>query len=242
MKKIKFNFTNTLVLLFLLTTTFTSGCIIPNGVRGDGNVVKEERNVKEFNEIQVSGAYMVYLTQGSKEELIIEADENLMDLITTKVVDGKLKIYNKKDIRSSKKMNIYLTFVEIDELSVSGAVDIEGTNKFTLNELSLNVSGAAEIFLDIELKELDAELSGASEFEIRGFAKEVVIEISGASELDASDFKVEEMQIEISGAADAKVFATESLEINASGASNIKYRGNPSINQRASGASSIRKF
>jgi len=242
MKKIKFNFTNTLVLLFLLTTTFTSGCIIPNGVRGDGNVVKEERNVKEFDEIQVSGAYMVYLTQGSKEELIIEADENLMDLITTKVVDGKLKIYNKKDIRSSKKMNIYLTFVEIDELSVSGAVDIEGTNKFTLNELSLNVSGAAEIFLDIELKELDAELSGASEFEIRGFAKEVVIEISGASELDASDFKVEEMQIEISGAADAKVFATESLEINASGASNIKYRGNPSINQRASGASSIRKF
>jgi len=242
MKKIKFNFTNTLVLLFLLTTTFTSGCIIPNGVRGDGNVVKEERNVKEFNEIQVSGAYMVYLTQGSKEELIIEADENLMDLITTKVVDGKLKIYNKKDIRCSKKMNIYLTFVEIDELSVSGAVDIEGTNKFTLNELSLNVSGAAEIFLDIELKELDAELSGASEFEIRGFAKEVVIEISGASELDASDFKVEEMQIEISGAADAKVFATESLEINASGASNIKYRGNPSINQRASGASSIRKF
>ena len=242
MKKIKFNFTNTLVLLFLLTTTFTSGCIIPNGVRGDGNVVKEERNVKEFNEIQISGAYMVFLTQGSKEELIIEADENLMDLITTKVVDGKLKIYNKKDIRSSKKMNIYLTFVEIDELSVSGAVDIEGTNKFTLNELSLNVSGAAEIFLDIELKELDAELSGASEFEIRGFAKEVVIEISGASELDASDFKVEEMQIEISGAADAKVFATESLEINASGASNIKYRGNPSINQRASGASSIRKF
>jgi len=242
MRNIKLNFTSTLISLLLITATFASGCIIPNGVRGNGNIVKEERNIKEFDEIQVSGAYTVYLTQGSKEELIIEADENLMELIITKVVDGKLKIYNKEDIRNPKKMSIYLTFVEIDELALSGAVEIEGMNKFTLNELSLDVSGAAEIFLDIEVKELDAELSGASELEIRGFAKEVMIEISGASELDASDFKVEEMQIEISGAADAKVFATESLEINASGASNIKYRGNPSINQRVSGASSIRKF
>lgn len=212
------------------------------GVRGNGNVVKEERNIKAFDEIQVSGAYTIYLTQGNKEKLVIEADENLMDLIITKVVDGKLKIYNKENIRNPKIMDIYLTFVDIDEISISGAVEIESMNTFTLNELSLDVSGAAEIFLNIELKELDAELSGASEFEIVGFAKEVVIEISGASELDASDFKVEEMQIEISGAADAKVFATESLEINASGASNIKYRGNPTINQRVSGASSIRKF
>ncbi len=242
MKNIKINFTSTLVLLFLLTTSFASGCMMGPGVRGNGHIVKEERNIKAFNEIQVSGAYTVYLTQGNKEKLIIEADENLMDLIITKVVDGKLRIYNKEDFRSPKKMDIYLTFVDIDEIALSGAVEIEGMNKFTLNELSLDVSGAAEIFLDVELKELDAELSGASEFEIRGLAKEVDIEISGASELDASDFEVEEMSIEISGAADAKVFATEHLEISASGASNIKYRGNPSINQRVSGASSIRKF
>lgn len=242
MKNIRISLTSTLVLLFLLTTSFAGGCMMGTGVRGNGNVVKEERNIKAFDEIQISGAYTIYLTQGNKEELIIEADENLMDLIITKVVDGKLKIYNRESFRNPEKLDIYLTFVDIDEISLSGAVEIESMNTFTLNELSLDVSGAAEIFLNIELKELDAELSGASEFEIVGFAKEVVIEISGASELDASDFKVEEMQIEISGAADAKVFATESLEINASGASNIKYRGNPSINQRVSGASSIRKF
>ena len=242
MKNVRVNLISALVLVFLITTSFASGCMIGNGVRGNGNIVKEERSINAFDEVQISGAYTVYLIQGSKEKLVIEADENLMDLIITKVVDGKLKIYNREDFRNPQKLDIYLTFVEIDGLSASGAVEIEGKNKFVLNELSLEVSGAAEIFLDIELKELDAELSGASEFEIVGFAKEVDIEISGASELDASDFKVEEMQLEISGAADAKVFATEHLEINASGASSIKYRGNPSINQRVSGASSIRKF
>lgn len=242
MKNIKINLTGILVLVFLLTTSFASGCMMGSGIRGNGDVVKEERNIEAFDEIQISGAYTVYLTQGNTEKLVIEADENLIDLIITKVVDGKLKIYNKEDFRDPQKLDIYLTFVDIDELSASGAVEIESMNKFTLNELSLDASGATEIFLNIELKELNAELSGASEFEIVGFAKEVDIEISGASELDASDFKVEEMQIEISGAADAKVFATESLEINSSGASNIKYRGNPTINQRVSGASSIRKF
>ena len=193
MKNIKINLTGILVLVFLLTTSFASGCMMGSGIRGNGDVVKEERNIEAFDEIQISGAYTVYLTQGNTEKLVIEADENLIDLIITKVVDGKLKIYNKEDFRDPQKLDIYLTFVDIDELSASGAVEIESMNKFTLNELSLDASGATEIFLNIELKELNAELSGASEFEIVGFAKEVDIEISGASELDASDFKVEEI-------------------------------------------------
>ena len=48
------------------------------GEHGNGNVVKQERKVAAFNAIDVSGAFDVYITQGSVQSVFVEADDNLL--------------------------------------------------------------------------------------------------------------------------------------------------------------------
>ena len=72
--------------LFLGVSSLFAGCHYIGGVRGDGNVIKETRSVSSFNGIEISGAFDVYLKQGTTEEVIIEADDNILPLIRTDVV------------------------------------------------------------------------------------------------------------------------------------------------------------
>ena len=71
-------------------------------VRGEGNVVKKERTITSFDGITVSSGIDVYLKQGEKESITVEADENLHEYILTEVKDGVLHVYTDANIREAK--------------------------------------------------------------------------------------------------------------------------------------------
>lgn len=211
-------------------------------INGNGHVVKQERDIGTFHAISVSSAFEVFLTQGNTEELVIEADENLMDYIETKIVGGTLKIFTHGNIVKTTEMKVYLTFKDIGKIKISGAVDLEGQNAMRFNELEIDASGASEIDLKIEAKELYLDLSGASEIELHGKVERVKIDCSGASDLDAEGLEVDYLELDASGASKLIVFVTQKLVLDVSGASTIRYKGDPTIEVDSSGASTVRKI
>ena len=73
--------TTIIAALLLFITLSSSGCMYMGGIKGNGNVVKETREVSSFDGIKVGGAFNVYLSQSGTESLTIEADENLLPVI-----------------------------------------------------------------------------------------------------------------------------------------------------------------
>ena len=54
-----------------------------DGVKGNGNVITENRSISDdFVRINVSSGIDVFLTENGESTLVVEADENLHDLIT----------------------------------------------------------------------------------------------------------------------------------------------------------------
>ncbi|MCD4724038.1 MAG: DUF2807 domain-containing protein [Bacteroidales bacterium] len=235
--------TMTVFIAFLLmgSTGMMGSCILIGGEKGDGNVVKEERTVSGFTSLEVSGAFNVFLYQGKSESLTVEADQNLMEFIITEVKGDKLEIYTKGTIRKATKLNIYLTFEELEMIDISGAVSLVGEDKMIFHELNLDGSGATEIDLIMDVELLEADLSGASEINLSGEAKFVSLELSGASEISAFDFKVVHFELDVSGAADANIYVTENLDVEISGAASVRYKGSPHVNSEISGAGSIKR-
>ncbi len=233
--------TTILATLLLLITLSSSGCMYMSGIKGNGNIVKETREVSSFDGIKVGGAFNVYLTQSNTESLTIEADENLMAIIETEVRGNTLVISTRENIRGSEELNIFISFKDIDKLDISGACNLESEGMLNFSTLKFEASGASEIDLQLTADKLSCDYSGASDIEFSGKVKECYIEISGAAELKAFDLETDEMELRVSGAADAKVNASKYLKINASGAASVQYKGNPNIDQHTSGASSIRK-
>ncbi len=207
------------------------------------SAVKETRDISAFTRLDVSGAFEVFLVQGDAHELIIEADDDIMDRIETRVSGGELEIFVRGTIRSYKTMKAYITFKDLSEIELSGAVQLEGGNKMQFDKLELEMSGASEVALEMEANSLDIDLSGASKLTIEGVVGNLDADCSGACKLYLANLKATTVDFDSSGASSAEFWVTESLDVEGSGASNIRYKGEPKkVNVNTSGASSVRKF
>jgi hypothetical protein len=236
MKKVK----NLSVLIFTAAILLASCSVL--GERGNGNVVKQERKVSAFDAIDVSGAFDVYLSLGTTQSVIVEADDNLQPLIRTEVVGSTLKIDNKKPIHDSKSMKVYITVTDLKKIELSGAVDLTTQNKLTLTDLEIEISGATDASLDLAVQKLEISSSGGSKMKLSGMANKVDIDVSGAVELHAFDLLAEIVSLDISGAGDADINVTKELSAEISGAGTVRYKGDPpKVDSNVSGAGSIKK-
>jgi len=230
------------VVLFTMMSGLVASCNIIGGVYGDGKVVKETRTVPSFNGIDISGAFQIYLKQGDIEEVVLEADDNIMPLIRTHVVGGTLRIGIEQPIRHVTVLKAYITVKDLKSIDVSGAVDLETVNQIKASELSIEASGASDSKMDISVERLKLDCSGASKFRFSGTATTVDMELSGASDIFAFELLAENYNVDISGAGDARINVSKRIRAEISGAGSIRYKGSPSeIDQSVSGAGSIKR-
>ncbi len=192
------------LLVVLLFLPLVVACSF-NGVRGNGNIENEYRDVNEFNKIDVSGRFDVEVMVGKPASVEIIAEGNLLKFIKTKVKNNVLIISSKENLRPRKDLIIKITTPQLVSVDCSGANDLV-INNVNTNKFTLDLSGAGSVFIE-------------------GTAKNFFIDISGAADLEASEFKVENVTIDISGAANAEVYASQSLDAEVSGASSIKLYG-----------------
>ncbi|WP_193564187.1 GIN domain-containing protein, partial [Escherichia coli] len=68
------------------------------GVRGNGKLKTQRRNIQNFDHLEVGGAFNIKVELGKEPSIKIQAEENLLPLIKTNVVDGTLKIETKKGL------------------------------------------------------------------------------------------------------------------------------------------------
>lgn len=233
----------TLTLIFaVVASIFFLNCTYVFAEKGSGKVVKQERKVGSFNEIDISSAFTVYLKQGNKDELVVEIDENLQDNVISEMSGETLKVYTEGNIKSTTKMNLYITFKMIDEIDISGAVKVIGENKMNFRNLDFDASGASEVKLELDVAEIRMDLSGASDIKLIGKGEKFKIDCSGSSDVNAPKFEVDYCNIEASGASEVVIFVNKELVVEASGASEVKYKGNPIIDVDVSGASEINRY
>lgn len=213
-------------LSFLLAGLFilAGATAMAQSTKGNKNVIKEERTVGSFTHIEVGGAFNVFLTQNDKTSLLIEADENLMEHITTEVSSGVLEI-GSRNIRNATRLNIYVSTPTIESLEISGAATIKSENQLQSDDFSIDASGASRGNLDISATSIQIEASGASQLKLSGNAENQRINASGASEVDAANLQTKITTAEASGASNVTVNASERVERETSGAGSIKVIG-----------------
>jgi len=225
------------IFLGIVIAITLNSCI--NTIDGNGDIKNETRAVSPFNKIDISGGFEILLNQGNKEKLEIEADENLIEFIETKVKGNTLYISTKKPIGNAESLRIYITVVNVYDIDASGAIELTNKGIYQTENLEIDVSGAADIDLDLEVENLIMDMSGASETTLSGSANNFEIEISGAGDLQAKKLKTRNTTIDISGAGSAVVFAKKTLKVEVSGAGSVKYKGNPKVEKDISGAGSV---
>ena len=221
-----------LVTLAILSVSLTS-CYIDgwdNGISGNGNVVEETRDVSGFTGVHAATGIDVYLTEGDDFEVLVEADENLMEVILTEMKGNNLEIRTDRvNIRRAKSKKVHVTLPELKELKISSAGDVVGKTDFHCRDLKLGISSAGDLTLEVEADRIWIDISSSGDARLAGRAEEFDVSLSSAGDLDAFDLIAEKVDVSVSSAGSARVHATEEISMNASSAGNIYYMGDADV-------------
>lgn len=211
-------------------------------VYGNNKVITKVREAGSFNGLRVSSGINVYLKQGDKEAITVEADENLHEYILTEIEGGVLRVYTEVNIRDSEDKKVYVTMKDISSVKASSAGDVIGESAVKSDELELSASSAGDIKLEVNVRELKIDISSSGDMTLSGEADILEANLSSAGDLKAYNLKVREADIAASSAGDADVNVTERLKARSSSAGDIRYDGNPKYADiHSSSAGSIHK-
>lgn len=200
----------------------------------------QEREAKPFKKLEVSGAATVVFTQSDTFKLKVVADEKEINNIYTTYEDETLVIKAKGSFTHNYK--IYVSGNTLNKITCSGASKVSSSNTIITDSLSIDVSGASDVIVNIKTKTVDVTLSGASGVNLDGNTETFYARASGASTLKSYKLNANTTNITVSGASSAKVFANEKINANATGSSTIKFKGEPKeVSAEASSSSSIAK-
>ena len=190
------------------------------GVKGNGDIKTETRQVENFATLEADGAFQVNWTTGAPA-LTITTDENLMEYIRTKVSGEKLRIEWVKPLKGTRGIKINIASQGLRGVELNGAVRLAASN----------MSGQ-DFFL---------EANGATRVTLGGQVDGMVASMNGASRLDAEKLQTRSAELSINGAGRADVSASEILKVAVSGAGKVTYSGNPKVRKEINGAGSVRR-
>jgi hypothetical protein len=255
------HYLNIFFVILLFLPSLACGALSTISVQGSGKIVKQTVDVKDFDRVSLEGSGNVYIEQGQAESLTIEADDNILPLLDTRVRGSELVLGTQlnKSINPSKPILYRLTVKDLQGISLKGSgnfymepaqsqnmeIGLYGSGDIVIkgldaDSLSINLSGSGNISIGkIAVKTIDTTVNGSGDVKLDGKSDSQKIAISGSGNYLAGDLETVSADVRIPGSSDVTVWVTDKLNVNVPGSGNLSYYGTPTIDQSAAGSGKI---
>ncbi len=210
-----------LVILILFT-----GCLFnlgDRGVRGSGIVKTESRSVAGFSAIAFNSEGNVRVQQTGKESLTISAEDNLLPLLETRVVNHVLSLgtLNQVDINPTRPIEFVMEVISLETFTMTGVGSIEARG--------------------IQGKQLAIALTGVGNMTIEGNADSLDLNLEGVGSYEGEHFKTKQAIVHSQGVGSAVVNASDQLDVSVSGVGSVEYVGSPQVRKSGQGLGQVKE-
>lgn len=243
---IKFIVYLTKTVVALITALLFASCQfsldLGNAVKGSGNITTVNRPVSgEFTNIEVSHGIDVEVTQSDVVAIEVKADDNIIEFITTDIVDGTLTIALEKSVKNTKSKAVFVSLPNIESLRTSSGASLKSKNTLVVRSLETKASSGSEIKLTVEAERLTCDSSSGSEIQVKGKALKLEAESSSGSDIEADELLTNDVIAKSSSGSSIDVHPILSLDAKASSGSDIKYHNTPkTVTKVTSSGGSVR--
>jgi len=165
-----------LVLLIVAVSLSLNSCLFFwSSEKGNGNVVEEIREVNDFVEIHASKGVNVYISQGDVEKVVVRADENLINVISTEVDGSVLKITNTKRIKEATENKVYVTVDKLEGIKSFAGSNVYSENSIHTGDLELSCSAGSNLKLELFSGSVKLKATAGSNIFLEGNASDLEI-------------------------------------------------------------------
>ena len=211
---------------------------------GSGKLASETRAVGDSHAVELAVSGTLDITQGDKEELVVEAEDNILPLIETKVKpDGTLLITFKgnEDIETHKPLSFKLMVKTLDKMALLGSGNIRVAGKLAAEREMIKLPGSGSITVDnLQTGALTVLLEGSGKIKVGGSASNQQVRLEGSGDYEAAALQTDTAKIVVDGSGDCKVRTERTLEVSISGSGEVSYYGHPELRQRVTGSGEVR--
>ncbi|HEX7038093.1 MAG TPA: head GIN domain-containing protein [Pseudomonadales bacterium] len=226
----------------------------------------EQRSVSGFDRVMFALPGQLTLQQGDAFVLEIDAAEEDLERVETRVQDNELAIRWREGVRGwagardHGPIEVRLTLPALRSLEVAGSGDVDGGSwlgeslevevngsgsvafgEVTVEELSLEIAGSGSIRaakVDTALARIDVR--GSGDVHLAGAADRQEIEVMGSGDVALAELEGAHVEVEIMGSGDVTVWANETLEAEIMGSGDVSYRGTPKVELEKNGPGRVR--
>ena len=194
-------------------------------LKGNKEVTSENRNISEFQKIEIIDDMDIYLTFGETQSVIVETDSNLHEVITTDIKDGVLTIKTDNKISRKKELIIHLKLNKrFKEIFAYNNVNVISKSLLIIDTLTINAFDNSDYILNLNSKIVTVNCKKSSDLKLEILSDQVTITSEESSKLKGSintnnltAHLLDKADINISGAA-------SEMEIETIG--NSEFKGN----------------
>ncbi|MCA6423209.1 MAG: DUF2807 domain-containing protein [Flavobacterium sp.] len=166
----------TLSLLFISSITFAQN---KEKVKGSKIVKLEQKQVENFESIEVEDNLDVFLVKGKECGLEIEADDNLIEFIEYKLTGKNLRISTSKDLSSYKKLSVRITYTDTFNLViVKDETNVTALSDIVLNTITFKCYDYSKLFLNAKTKDFTLMANDKSKVELNLNSDKTAIDLS----------------------------------------------------------------
>lgn len=173
----------TVIILLLSLLTFAQK---KEKVKGSKIVKLEQKQVGDFESIEVEDNLEVFLVKGDECNFEIEADDNLIEYVEYKLTGKNLRISISRDVSSYKKLSVRVTYTDKlnmviakDETNVTALTDV------TVDNVTFKSYDYAKLFLNAKTKNFTLMANDKSKVELNLKSEKTAIDLSKSAYVKA---------------------------------------------------------
>jgi hypothetical protein len=221
-----------------------AGCVPVFGPVALGPRVTDDRDIESVESVLVRTDGNLSVSVGDTPSLEITAPQNVLDRLTSEIVDGVLVL----DIKGPHFGPLYsdgygityeLTVPRLSELAIEGSSDVQADFSGA-DDVRIIIDGSGDVTgTGVEADRVTSSIAGSGDIDLTGTADEQSLEIDGSGDFGGQDLISRDATVEIAGSGDVEVHATGTLRADISGSGEIRYTGGATVSSEVSGSGSV---
>jgi hypothetical protein len=155
-------------------------------IKGSKVVTISQKEIKSFNAIEIGDNLEINLEKGDKNEIKIEADDNLHDIINLEVQDDILIVSTTKEVQSFKKLSVKITYT--NDLNLVTSKDesvVNAIQEIILDNITFKTFDKSKLFLNVNSNNFILQSNDKSKIELNLKGENCFIELSKNATLKA---------------------------------------------------------
>jgi Putative auto-transporter adhesin, head GIN domain len=177
------------IYLSIITLIFSTSILLAQKaekIKGSKVVTTSQKEIKSFNAIEIGDNLEVNLEKGDKNEIKIEADDNLHDIINLEVQDDILMISTSKEAQGFKKLSVKITYTNnLNLVTTKDESVVNAIQEIILDNITFKTFDKSKLFLNVNSKNFILQSNDKSKIELNLKGENSFIELSKNATLKA---------------------------------------------------------